>query len=54
MKHFITFVGMDVHKDSIEIAIAETTETKKFGIYGKINGDMASLDKAVRKLRRQV
>ena len=51
MKYFITVVGMDVHKDSIEIVIAETTGTKEVRHYGKINGDMASLDKAVRKLK---
>ncbi len=51
MKHFITVVGMDVHKDSIEIVIAETTGTEEVRHYGKINGDMASLDKAVRKLK---
>lgn len=51
MKHSITVVGMDVHKDSIEIVIAETTGTHEVRHYGKINGDMASLDKAVRKLK---
>jgi transposase len=51
MKHCITVVGMDVHKDSIEIVIAETTGTQEVRHYGKINGDMASLDKAVRKLK---
>ena len=51
MKHFNTVVGMDVHKDSIEIVIAETTGTQEVRHYGKINGDMASLDKAVRKLK---
>ena len=51
MRHFITVVGMDVHKDSIEIVIAETTGTQEVRHYGKINGDIASLDKAVRKLK---
>jgi transposase len=51
MKHSITVVGMDVHKDSIEIVIAETTGTQEVRHYGKINGDMTSLDKAVRKLK---
>lgn len=51
MKHFITVVGMDVHKDSIEIVIAETSGTQEVRHYGKINGDLASLDKAVRKLK---
>jgi hypothetical protein len=51
MKHFITVVGMDAHKDSIEIVIAETTGTEEVRHYGKIKGDMASLDKAVRSER---
>jgi transposase len=51
MKHSITVVGMDTHKDSIEIVIAETTGTQEVRHYGKINGDLASLDKVVRKLQ---
>lgn len=52
MKHSITIVGLDVHKDSIEIVIAETTGAQEVRHYGKINGDMVSLDKAIRKLKR--
>jgi transposase len=39
---------MDVHKDSIEIAIAEEKEARHFG---RVGGDAAALDRAVRKLR---
>ena len=42
------FVGMDVHKESIDIAIAE--ETGEVRHQGQIGGDMAALSKAVRKL----
>ena len=43
------FVGMDVHKASIEIALAEGTgEVRR---YGEIGGDAAAVDRAVRKLR---
>ena len=42
------FVGMDVHKESIEIAIADAREVRRFG---EIGGDAGSLDRAVRKLR---
>src|SRR5687768_12129316 len=42
------FVGMDVHKESIEIAVAEEREVRRFG---EIGGDAASVDRAVRKLR---
>jgi transposase len=51
MKDFITIVGLDVHKESIQIAIAETFGNYEVRHYGKVGGDMASLDKAVRKLR---
>jgi transposase len=39
---------MDVHKESIDIAIADAHEARH---YGRIAGDGAALDKATRKLR---
>src|SRR6266545_7027722 len=42
------FVGMDVHKDSIEIAIADENEVRR---YGQVGGDASSVDRVVRKLR---
>jgi hypothetical protein len=39
---------MDVHKESIELAIAEEGEARR---YGRTGGDAASVDRAVRKLR---
>ncbi len=42
------FVGMDVHKDSIDIALAE--EGGELRHYGRIGGDLEALDRAVRKL----
>jgi transposase len=51
MKHSITFIGLDVHKDTIDIAVAETGGNKEVRHYGKIDGDLAALDKAVRKLQ---
>jgi transposase len=50
MKDNSTFIGMDVHKNSIDIAIAETGRKGQVRHYGKIDGTLGSLDKVVRKL----
>ncbi len=50
MKEYNTYVGMDVHKNSIQIAIAEGSRTGEVRDYGCIDGDLSALDKAVRKL----
>jgi len=39
---------MDVHKDSIEVAIADAKEAR---LFGRIGGEAAALDRAIRKLR---
>ena len=42
------FVGMDVHKESIDITVAEVgAEVRR---WGQIGGDRAGLEKSVRKL----
>jgi transposase len=51
MKHSIIFVGLDVHKDTIDIAIAESDGAREVRHYGKIDGDLTALDKALRKLK---
>jgi transposase len=51
MKHSITFVGLDVHKDTIDIAVAESSGNKEVRHYGKIDGDLTALDKAIRKIQ---
>jgi transposase len=39
---------MDVHKESIDVAIADAKEARH---YGRIGGDAASVDRLIRKLR---
>jgi transposase len=46
-KSSTAYVGMDVHKESIEIAIADQKEARH---YGRIGGDAASVDRVLRKL----
>jgi len=49
-KRITVHVGLDVHKDSIEIALADGTQEGEVRHYGRIGGDLASLDRAVRQL----
>ena len=50
MRKSIMHIGMDVHKDSIEIAIAEDGRNQEVRRYGRIDGELGSLDRVVRKL----
>ncbi len=51
VKDSITVVGLDVHKNSITIAVAETESSMEVRHYGKIGGTMDALDRAVRRLQ---
>lgn len=48
MEKSSAYVGMDVHKDSIDVALADAKEARH---YGRIGGDAASADRLIRKLK---
>ena len=50
MKDSSTVVGLDVHKNSIQIVTADTDGAMEVRHFGRIGGTMDALDRAVRKL----
>lgn len=46
----VKFIGMDVHKNSIAIAIADQDRRGSARTYGTINNDLGALDKFCRKM----
>ena len=53
MKKTIKNVGLDVHKNSISIGIAEDGRDGEVRYYGRIDNDLNQLDKVIRKLISQ-
>lgn len=50
MKKIIKNIGLDVHKNSISIGIADEGRDGEVRFYGKIDNDINQLDKVIRKL----
>ena len=43
----IKFIGLDVHKDSISLAIAENGPNGEVRLYGTIKNTMEDIDKVI-------
>ena len=46
----VKFIGMDVHKKTITVAIADESRQNQPRVYGTINNDLSALDKFCRKM----
>lgn len=53
MEQIVKYVGLDVHKDSITIAIADQGREGEVRVYGKIANEFDQIDKVMRKLISQ-
>jgi len=49
----VRYVGLDVHKMSVDVALAEAGSAGEIRYYGRLGGDLEALDKVVRKLGAQ-
>ena len=52
MKAIKLYIGLDVHKDSITIAIAPAGRTSEIRLYGTITNDLHALEKALAHIRK--
>ena len=52
MKAITLYLGLDVHKDSIVIAIAEPGRSGEIRLFGTITNDLQALEKAINRIRK--
>lgn len=50
MKKSILYIGLDVHADSITLAVAEQGRNGEVRLYGQISNDLHAIDKVLAKL----
>ncbi len=53
MKKIVKYIGLDVHKNSISISIAEEGRNTEVRYFGQVDNDMTKLDKILRKFISQ-
>lgn len=49
----ILYIGLDVHKDSIAIAVAESGRSGEIRSWGKISNGVQAMEKTIARLRKQ-
>ena len=52
MKNLL-YIGLDVHKESISIAVAEPGRDGEIRSYGKISNNLHAVEKVISRLRKQ-